>query len=89
MSLYDPVEGCGISTIWMLPSDCWAAPACKWHDEQFELKKAGQQPLSRDMVDQIFLEKLLALANTRFRKVQAYGLYSIARSVGWLYWGEH
>lgn len=82
----DEIEGCGISKVWMLPSNHWAVPACHWHDQQFDVARTGHQTKSRQTVDRMFLNLMLLTARTRWQRIQAYALYGIARTFGGLWW---
>lgn len=79
---------CGYS-IFSLPTDHPFTPACKAHDEAFERKEAGTEPGSRNLADTRLLNHMLAIAKERGSlklKIQAYALYGIARTFGWLFW---
>ena len=66
----------------ILRSD-YFAPACKVHDEDY--KKAV---ITRKIADELFLRIMLTLAQNRFRKLQAYLLYTLVRLFGWIFYGK-
>jgi hypothetical protein len=78
---------CGL---WPLTAGGWAEPACKVHDEEYELMKAGLQTKTLDQVDYEFLFNLLNLSHRglfQSGKIAAsYTMYGLAHAYGLVFW---
>lgn len=81
----DKYEGCGIGKIWLV-TDTVFYPACITHDEAYLADSDEQKTMTRYEVDRRFLDQMLSVADTRWRRIRAYGAYYIARLLGGFYW---
>lgn len=82
----DPVDRCGIGIASTNNKDPFAY-ICVWHDDQYDLKERGMQPLSRKEVDQLFLIMMKSASGDSLKlKARAYLYYWLARVAGGPYW---
>lgn len=84
----DPVVGCGISYLWLLPADHVFWIACEKHDQDYNLRAAGElDEETSAAADRRFLDHMLCLAAGSLKlKALAYFMYSIARAWGIVRW---
>lgn len=83
----DKIDRCGIWPV-IIAHDEFKS-MCEWHDQMYEYKEAGQQPMSRKEVDARFLKAMLIQAKARDSwtgKYRAYIYYGIARLLGGPFW---
>lgn len=82
----DPTGGCGYYGA-KLPLTHPLTSACDAHDLDFDEHDQRLDTESYDEVNNKFLKNMLQIAGKNlFLRWQAYALYGIAGSVGWLMW---
>jgi len=72
---------------WFLPAWAWIHKAAILHDWLYKCKELFGEPVSRAMVDLIYLEAALVdWRNHRSRWIMAHSQYWAVRLFGWLAW---
>lgn len=78
----DKLDICGDSRYWGLRADHPFQPACAVHDRLYSTMTG-----SRKEADDLFLKHMLFIAgHNPIMKAQAYAMYGIVRSLGWIWW---
>jgi hypothetical protein len=81
-------KGIGYSKLWMLPDTHPFYPAACWHDQQYDLRKAGEllQKTSLEADIGFYNRCKQACGNSRKLKAEALAFYFIVRAWGRFRW---
>ena len=78
--------GCGVGPLTTSKEDIFY-PACVWHDKAYTRGSKYQEYMSRGDVDDIFLSKMLDIAEDNATKTaKAFLYYGLVRIFGGIFW---
>lgn len=83
----DEKVGCGISRLWLLPTNHVFIKDCALHDRDYDLRRAGKlDEKTSYAADQRFLKRMLSHADTLKLRLLARFMYRLARTWGIFRW---